>query len=180
MFLCFIPGAAMSFILLSQVIYPNPWAAFALSIASVILSSTVMYTVGRLGGYKLCTLILGKEDCDKSLELLRSKSTIYFPLMMMFPIFPDDALVMIAGTIKMKLKWFIPSIVIGRGIGICTIVFGLGNIPFDKFTAWWHWVLFIGGCAAIVVAVLLFASRFNKFMEKRRLAAEAEEAKEQK
>ena len=47
--------------------------------------------------------------------------------MMMFPIFPDDALVMIAGTLKMKLRWFIPSIVIGRGIGIAAIVFGFST-----------------------------------------------------
>ena len=70
-----------------------------------------MYILGRFGGYKLCVKLLGEEDCNKSLDLLETKSTIFFPLMMLFPVFPDDALVMIAGTIKMKLKWFIPSII---------------------------------------------------------------------
>jgi uncharacterized membrane protein YdjX (TVP38/TMEM64 family) len=88
--------------------------------------------------------------------------------MMMFPVFPDDALVMMAGTIKMSLKWFIPSIVIGRGIGIATITFGLSLIPFDKFTSVWHWVVFVAVCLVLVVLVFLLANKFNKFMERKR------------
>jgi membrane protein YqaA with SNARE-associated domain len=81
--------------------------------------------------------------------------------------FPDDALVMVAGTLKMSLKWFIPSIVIGRGIGVATIIFGLSIVPFDKFTAWWHWVLFILACAIGIALVFLAASKFNKHLEKK-------------
>ena len=87
--------------------------------------------------------------------------------MMLFPIFPDDALVMIAGTLKMSLKWFIPSIIIGRGIGVATIVFGLTSIPYDKFTTVWHWIGFILICAAAIFTVFFLAHKFNKFMEKR-------------
>jgi uncharacterized membrane protein YdjX (TVP38/TMEM64 family) len=121
--------------------------------------------------------MLGEKDCEKASELLNNKGAVFFPLMMMFPIFPDDALVMIAGTLKMSLKWFIPSIVIGRGIGIAMIVFGLGNIPYDKFTTPWHWIAFVLICAALVVLVLFLAYKFNKFLEKKRTAAEADDEK---
>jgi uncharacterized membrane protein YdjX (TVP38/TMEM64 family) len=87
--------------------------------------------------------------------------------MMMFPIFPDDALVMIAGTLKMSLKWFIPSIVLGRGIGIATIVFGLLSVPFDKLTTPWHWIGFVLLCLIFLIAVFWLAGRFNKFLETR-------------
>lgn len=176
MLLCVIPGASMAFILLFQTIFVIPWQNFLVCFASVSIASFTMYAVGRFGGYRLCEKLMGKEDCERALGLLRNKGTVYFPFMMLFPFFPDEALTMVAGTIKMPLAWFAPSILVARGIGIATIVFGLSAVPFDKFTAWWHWVLFIGGCAAIVVGVLLFASRFNRFMEKRRLAAEVEEA----
>ncbi len=166
--LCVMPGASMAFILLSQAIYPAAWQAFLLSFISVMFTSTAMYIVGRYGGYKLCTKILGEEDCERSLGLLRDKGTVFFPLMMMFPIFPDDALVMIAGTIKMRLGWFIPSIIIGRGIGIATITFGLSIIPFEKFTTVWHWIGFIALCAVGIVLVFAAAINFNKYMEKRR------------
>ena len=168
MLMCVIPGATMAFILLSQVVYPVAWQAFLLSFASVIISSATMYTVGRFGGYKICAALLGEEDCEKSLGLLRDKGSVFFPFMMMFPIFPDDALVMIAGTIKMSLAWFIPSIIIGRGIGIATIIFGLSIVPFDKFTTAWHWIGFIALCAAFIACVFFAATRFNKMLEKRR------------
>ena len=175
--LCAIPGAAMAFIFLSQAIYSVPWQAFLLSFSSVMIASTVMYSLGRLGGYKICVKMLGEEDCAKSLGLLRDKGTVYFPLMMMFPIFPDDALVMIAGTLKMSLKWFIPSIVVGRGIGIATVVFGFSIVPFDKFTTPWHWIGFIAFCAAAVFCIFFCAHKFNKYMSKRRQAeGQTEEA----
>jgi uncharacterized membrane protein YdjX (TVP38/TMEM64 family) len=177
MLLCVIPGASMAFILLSKTLYPVAWQAFLLSFASVMIASTVMYLVGRFGGYRLCVKFLGEEDCEKALGLLRDKGTVFFPLMMMFPIFPDDALVMIAGTLKMSLKWFIPSIVIGRGIGIATIVFGLAIVPFDKFTSIWHWILFILVCIILVALVLLAAIRFNKAMEKKKAELAEKEQK---
>lgn len=166
--LCVIPGASMAFILLCKAIYGVAWQAFIISFASVMTASIFMYILGRFGGYKLCVKLLGEDDCEKALGLLRDKGTVFFPLMMMFPIFPDDALVMIAGTMKMSLKWFIPSIVIGRGIGIATIIFGLSLVPFDKFTSIWHWILFVAVCALLICIVFFVAIKFNKYMEKQR------------
>ena len=166
--LCVIPGASMAFILLTQAIYPVPWEAFLLSVIRVMFCSALMYCIGYFGGYKLCVKFLGEDDCKKALGLLRDKGSVYFPLMMMFPIFPDDALVMIAGTLKMSMKWFIPSIIIGRGIGIATIVFGFSVIPFDSFTTVWHWIFFIAICLAGILAIFFLAHKFNKFLESRR------------
>ena len=168
--LCFIPGASMAFIMLISAMYENPWFAFLISFTGVMLSSTIMYVLGRVGGYAICKKMLGEDDCNKASELLNHKGVIYFPLMMMFPIFPDDALVMIAGTLKMSLKWFIPSIVIGRGIGIATIIFGFSIVPFDKFTSAWHWIGFIALCIILICLVFLFAFKFNKMMSARKQA----------
>ena len=166
--LCFIPGASMTFIILIQSFYDNPFYAFIYAFIGVMLSSFLMYAVGRLGGYKICQKILGEEDTKRSFELLNKKCDVYFPLMMMLPAFPDDALIMIAGTLKMKLNWFIPSVVIGRGIGIATIVFGLAIIPLDKFTTPWHWIGFVLLCIIFVLLVFRLANKFNKFLEKKR------------
>lgn len=164
--LCVIPGSSMAFILLSTFIYDEPWKAFLLSFVGVILSSTLMYAIGRFGGYKLCTKLLGTEDCEKSISLLRDKGTVYFPLMMTFPLFPDDALVMIAGTTKMSLKWFIPSIIIGRGIGISTIVFGIKIVPFDRFTTLYDWIQFITICAFWILLIFYLAHLLNVKLDK--------------
>lgn len=163
--LCIVPGVSMAFIILCSTIYTEPWQAFIISFLSVMVSSLIMYLLGRFGGYKLCVKLLGEEDCNKSLDLLETKSTIFFPLMMLFPVFPDDALVMIAGTIKMKLKWFIPSIIIGRGIGIATIVFGFSLIPFEEFTTLYDWIVFVTVCVVWMFVIFHFANKLNKKLE---------------
>lgn len=175
--LCFIPGASMAFILLIQAFFSRPWQAFLLAFSGVVLSSIMMYFLGRFGGYRICEKLLGKEDCKKASDLLNHKGVVYFPLMMMFPVFPDDALVMIAGTLKMSMKWFIPSIFIGRGIGVATIIFGLSSIPYEKFETPLHWIGFIMTCAILIIAIFYMAHMFNKFLEKRsQKKAEAEKA----
>ena len=174
--LCFVPGFSMAFIMLIQALFDSVWQAFFIAFTGVMLSSLIMYLTGRFGGYRLCKKILGEKDCERASQLLNNKGAVFFPLMMMFPMFPDDALVMVAGTLKMSLKWFIPSIVFGRGIGIVTIVFGLGSIPYDKFTTPWHWIIFIGVCAILVVTVFYLAYRFNKYLEKRNSKGENDES----
>ncbi|MBQ9709872.1 MAG: VTT domain-containing protein [Clostridia bacterium] len=169
--LSFIPGASMAFILVIQTFYENPWHAFFISFGGVLLSSFIMYLLGRFGGYNLCKIILGEKDCQKASDLLNNKGTIFFPVMMLFPFFPDDALIMIAGTLKMTLKWFIPSIVGCRGIGVAAIVFGLGNIPYEKFTTPWHWIVFVLVCIVLVVGVFALAMLLNKFLQKRKAKA---------
>ena len=169
--LSFVPGASMAFIYLLQEMYNNPPLAFLIAFSGVMLSSFMLYVLGRFGGYKLCERLLGKDDCEKASDLLNNRGTIYFPIMMLFPVFPDDALTMVAGTLKMSLKWFVPSIVFGRGIGVATIIFGLGSIPFEKFTTPWHWIIFILICAVGIVAVFFAANKFNKYMQRKKAAA---------
>ena len=168
MLLCVIPGVAAAFVMFSTVLYPNPWMAFLLSYSCVIIASTVLYTIGRLGGYKICEKILGKEDCEKSLDLLRTRGTVYFPLMMLFPIFPDDALVMIAGVTKMKLSWFIPSIIVCRGIGAATIIFGMSVVPFDTFTSAYDWLILVTVGFFWIMEIFTLANKVDRYFERKR------------
>lgn len=163
--LCIVPGVSMAFIVLCSTVYPDHWQAFLISFISVMLSSLIMYLLGRFGGYKLCEKMLGKEECEKTLPLLNVKGTIYFPLMMIFPVFPDDALVMLAGTIRMKLRYFIPSIIIGRGIGISTIIFGVSLIPFSEFTSLYDWIVFITVCIVWITIIFDLANKLSKKIE---------------
>ena len=174
MLLCVIPGVAMAFVMFSTVLYPNPWAAFLLSYSCVIVASSVLYIIGRLGGYKICEKILGKEDCEKSLNLLRTRGTVYFPLMMLFPIFPDDALVMIAGVTKMKLSWFIPSIIICRGVGAATIIFGMSVIPFDTFTSPYDWLILLTVGFFWIKEIFALANKVDKYFERKRKSADSD------
>lgn len=168
--LCFIPGLSMAFILLINHLYPDPWIAFLISFARVMLSSTILYSLGRFGGYKLCQKLLGESDTDKALTLLRDNGTIYFPLMMMFPLFPDDALTMVAGTIKMRLAWFIPSVIVGRGVGVATVIFGIQTLLPDKSSSSYayDWFVLATVVAFGLACVFYLASKLNKSMSMKR------------
>ena len=161
--LSFIPAISMAFIILIKTLYTDPWVAFAISFAGVLITSFMLYILGRFGGYALGKKVLGEEDCEKASELLNDKGLIFFPVMMMLPIFPDDALTMVAGTLKMPLKWFVPSIVIGRGIGVTAIVFGLSMFDFATFE-WWHWVIFILACGLGIAILFFLANKLNNFL----------------
>lgn len=173
--LSFIPGSSVGFVILISIVYPKPWVAFLVAFIGVVLGSFFMYLLGRVGGYSLVKKILGKEDAEKAFNLLNNKLAIYFPLMMLFPVFPDNALVMIAGTMRMKLKMFIPSVVFCRGVGVATTVFGLAIVPFDKFTTPLHWIVFVFLCVIGVGAIFLGASRLNMLLERRRNEKENKE-----
>jgi uncharacterized membrane protein YdjX (TVP38/TMEM64 family) len=175
MLLCVIPGIAAAFVVFSTVLFPDPWVAFLFSYLCVIISSASLYIIGRKGGYKVCEKMLGKEDCEKSLELLRTRGTVYFPLMMLFPIFPDDALVMVAGVTKMKLSWFIPSIVLCRGVGAATIVFGISIIPFERFTSVYDWIILITVCVFWLMLIFKAAHKIDLYYAKKMAEKKAKE-----
>lgn len=168
--LCFIPGLSMAFILLINHLYPDPWVAFLVSFARVMLSSGILYTLGRFGGYNFCKKLLGESDTEKALTLLRDNGTVYFPLMMMFPLFPDDALTMVAGTIKMKLAWFIPAVIIGRGVGVATIIFGIETMLPDpeSITYIYDWFVLATVIAFGLICIFYLANKLNQMMALKR------------
>lgn len=166
--LCILPGISMAFIVLCTSLYSEPWEAFLICFISVMIASFVMYLLGRFGGYKVCVKMLGEEDCEKAINLLEVKSKVYFPLMMLFPAFPDEALTMLAGTLKMKLSWFIPAVVIGRGIGIFSIVYGISLVPFESFTTLYDWLVFITVCAFWLVIIFYLANKLSIRLENKK------------
>ena len=163
----------MAFIVLCTAIYPDPLESFLICFISVMIASFVMYFIGRFGGYKVCVKLLGEEDCQKAIQLLDVKSKVYFPLMMLFPAFPDEALTMLAGTLKMKLSWFAPAVVIGRGIGIFSIVYGISIVPFEQFVSLYDWLVFITVCAFWLVVIFFLANKLDKYLESKKANQES-------
>ena len=74
--------------------------------------------------------------------------------MMLFPLFPDDILCVVAGMTNMSFKYFFWTNVIARALGVaCTVFFGCGEIiPFSG------WGLAVWGVLAIFVATLFYLS----------------------
>ena len=67
---------------------------------------------------------ISEEEYNKWLSVLKSKKTniIYFGTILL-PIFPDDILCLLAGSIKMNFWWYLIANIVGRAIGLATFIF---------------------------------------------------------
>ncbi len=129
------------------------WTAFILSFIAVIIGSVLMFWIGRKAGRKFLNWLAGQKQADKWIERISHGKYLFF-LMMVFPMFPDDILCVVAGVTNMSFKYFIITNIIARAIGIaCTVFFGSGAvIPFTG------WGLLVWGIIFIVVVALFYVS----------------------
>lgn len=166
--LCFVPGTSMGFIALGIAVFhsQHPIIIFAITLTGVVVSSEVLYLVGRYGGRRLAVKFLGEKDITKAEHLLVNKTKVYLPMMYMLPIFPDDALCMVAGIIKLNHLYHFIVLLIFRGIGVAMIVF-LGSDPFgySSFTLS-DWFVFITACAFWLTMLVFFGNKLDKKLSK--------------
>ena len=153
-----IPIPAYFITLTSMKLYPNDLPLlFVLTLAVLILGVITTYGIGRKWGKKAIIWAAGdKDEYEKWLSVLKSKktNTFYF-LTILFPIFPDDILCLVAGSIRMNFWWFLGCNVVGRAIGLLTFMF--------VFTAVGNSIITI-----IVFAVILMLLTIYKIILKRR------------
>lgn len=130
-FLSFMPACSMIFDLLSLAVfdYLPPLVIFLICFASVVITSVVMDLIGRFGGNKAIIKILGQKDYDEAKDLIQEKGMVYVPVMYLLPIFPDDAICMVSGATKMNFWVHLLEIILCRGIGCATVIFGVQIIP---------------------------------------------------
>ena len=130
-FLSFMPACSMIFDLLSLAVfdYLPPFVIFLICFASVVITSVVMDLIGRFGGNKAIIKILGQKDYDEAKDLIQEKGMVYVPVMYLLPIFPDDAICMVSGATKMNFWIHLLEILLCRGIGCATVIFGVQIIP---------------------------------------------------
>jgi len=133
----------------------------------VLLSSYILFLIGRLGGISIGYKLFGKEDIEKARELVDTKSKVYLPLMFAFPIFPDDALCFVVGMTKMKTWLFLTIATIFRGLGVITICFlGSNFLHYELFTLL-DWFLFITCCVVWLIIIFYFARKLDKKISKK-------------
>lgn len=131
----------------------GPWVAFFLSFIAVMIGSIIMFWIGRKAGRRFLNWLAGKEEADKWIERMSHGKYLFF-LMMLFPLFPDDILCVVAGLTNMSFGFFVVTNIIARSIGLaCTVFFGSGSIiPFSG------WGLIVWGVLILLVASLFYLS----------------------
>ena len=157
--LCFVPGTSMAFIMVGVGLWGSTWQTFLLVFAGVVTSSLLMDFIGRFGGVAIIKRLFGEEDYNNGKMVLREKGAVYLPIMYLFPMFPDDMLCCLAGLTRIKIWYHLLIIILCRGVGVATIVYGIDLIPFETFTTFWDWIVFI--TVGIIWVYLIFkAARY--------------------
>lgn len=157
-----IPVPSAFITLTSMKMYPNQlWLLYFITLGVILLGVIITYFVGRKWGKKAVMWCAGdEEEYNKWQRVLKSKktNTAYF-ITVLFPIFPDDVLCLIAGSIKMNFWWYLTCNIVGRAIGLATFMFVFQTISNSMISI-------------IVMIVLLVALVVIKIILKRRLTRE--------
>lgn len=132
----------------------GPWITLGLSLFAVLLGSAFAFFLGRKVGRRLVVWVAGEKDAAKWEEKLKRGKYVFF-LMMLFPVFPDDILCIVAGCIGMDWKFFMVTNLITRPLSIGALCFfGSGQvIPFSGWGIPVWIVLVVLGIIAIYLSV---------------------------
>ncbi len=161
--LCFIPASSMTFIIVSVVLF-GATKGFIISSISVFLSSSLMFVLGNTLGEKVAVKLVGKESLEKTQNLVDVKSKMLLPLMFLFPVFPDDALCLVAGMTKMRYWYFALIVGICRTIGVATTCFlgsGLINWAVLRLV---DWFVLISVCLFWILLIFQYQHKIEKFI----------------
>ena len=163
--LCFIPASSMTFIIVSVVLF-GAMKGFIISSISVFLSSSLMFILGNTLGERVAVKLVGKESLEKAQNLIDVKSKMLLPLMFLFPVFPDDALCLVAGMTKMRYWYFALIVGIFRTIGVATTCFlGSGLINWAELSLV-DWFLLISVCLFWIFLIFKYQHKIEKFIKR--------------
>lgn len=159
----FVPMPSSFITLTSMKMYPdNLYALYGFTLAVIMFAVVVTYLIGRKWGKKVVVWCAGSEDeYDKWLRVLKSKKTnVFYLATVLLPVFPDDVLCLMAGSIRMNFWWYLMSNILGRAIGLATFMFTFHTISNNLWTM-------------IVMAGLIVVLLVYKIILKRRLKNES-------
>lgn len=143
----------------------GPLQAFLISVVAIFLGSLLAFFLGKKFGKPLVRWIVG-EDFEK-LENKLSKGKYMFFLMLLFPLFPDDTLCLLAGASNMTYRFFINSVLIARPISIfCLCFVGSGSVI--PFSGWGIpvWIVMLLCLAFLMVFSIKKQNEIEKWLGK--------------
>lgn len=98
-------------------------AGFVLSVIGMILTSSLLYLIGRKLGVKIASKIVGEEELLKVQSKFDVKNKLSLPFMYLIPFFPHDVLCVVSGLGKMRFVYFFFITLIMRSLEIFSLCF---------------------------------------------------------
>ena len=146
----------------------GPFLGATLSLAGILAGSFMAFFIGRRFGYKAVSWLVGRENLDKTLELVKGKDKLVLSFMFFFPFFPDDVLCFVSGLSSMSFKFFGIMIFSARLISTYATAYSV-NGSLIPYNTWWGiliWAILIAGTFFLVKFVYSNGERIEKFFKK--------------
>lgn len=148
----------------------GPFKGALLSILGSMIGSLIAFYIGRVLGYRAVKWLVGEENLQKGLDLVKGKDKVILSFMFLFPFFPDDLLCFVAGLSTMSSKFYFFMILITRTISSFTTAYSVNGslIPYDT---WWGiliWAVLIIGSLLLVKTVYKNSDKIESFIEKKK------------
>lgn len=151
-----------NFIIIAGLALFSPISVLWVSALAIVIGSVLNYFIGFKWGYKAIEWAAGKEDSKKYVDIMSKKSKLLLPFMFLFPVFPDDLICMISGAIKIDFWYYLTVVLITRPIGIASICFSFGFIPFTGY-----WLILWGAIAITIASFMIYVYKNqDKLIEK--------------
>ena len=168
-----IPGISSVFfitlanIMLNDQTVQGMFNAFFLADGSVLLTSTLLFLLGRVAGKRVVGWIIGKEDYEKAEHLLTLGGKTCLPFVYLFPLFPDDTICFLAGCTDISFIYNFVNVILFRSAGVFVTCFlGTDFLHYENFTPL-QWVLFVLAVIILVAVVLFLVKTYYGYLRKK-------------
>jgi phospholipase D1/2 len=134
----------------------GPWLGFVSAFAGVLLSTLLLFMIGRFLGHERLQSLLGKRALRVQSRIV-GKGVVAVALIRMVPIAPFSLVNVLAGASQLKLRDFLIGTVLGMAPGIVTMAALGAQIADFARNASWSSALLLGLTIAAWVGVCLVA-----------------------
>ena len=139
------------------------WQYILLVMSAYMSGCILSYWLGRGFGSKAVKWVAGsEEDFDKWSKFINEKGKIWYLLSVLLPVFPDDILCIIAGSLKMDFGFYTLANLIGRSIGLVTMLVVLKYIGIASSSIPFMLIVWCVGLVAEIITLIVLNKKCKK------------------
>ena len=139
------------------------WQYILLVMSAYMGGCILSYWLGRWFGSKAVKWVAGsEEDFDKWSKFINEKGKIWYLLSVLLPVFPDDILCIIAGSLKMDFGFYTLANLIGRSIGLITMLVVLKYIGIASSSIPFMLIVWCVGLVAEIITLIVLNKNTKK------------------
>lgn len=141
------------------------WQYLLTVITAYMCGCILAYWLGRGLGVKAVKWCAGsEEEFDKWCTFMNKKGRMWYFLTILLPLFPDDLLCLVAGSVKLNFGFYTIANAIGRSIGLVAMILAIklvGLIGGNGFP-----FMIIAWAVALVIEIVIYCINKKSLQQK--------------